>query len=101
MPRKSMSLLFETMILYRHSRALRRVAEEADLHLKAVKCNARKILPVAFLAREFGRQNAVSPASVIRAIKDKRLDAWNPTPCRYILSRRPRVKKESQLIKNS
>ncbi len=41
------------------------------------------------IPREFALQIGVSRASVMRAIKDRILPAWNPTPCRFIIGTRP------------
>jgi DNA-binding transcriptional regulator YiaG len=39
--------------------------------------------------REFAAQIGVSRASVMRAINDRVLPAWNPTPCRFVIGTRP------------
>jgi hypothetical protein len=41
------------------------------------------------IPREFAAQIGVSRASVMRAINHRVLPAWNPTPCRFIIGRRP------------
>jgi hypothetical protein len=37
------------------------------------------------IPREFAAQIGVSRASVMRAINDRILPAWNPTPCRFVI----------------
>jgi hypothetical protein len=43
--------------------------------------------------REFAGRVGVSRASVMRAIKDGILQAWNPTPHRFVIGTRPRNRK--------
>lgn len=74
MHRGSEGLLIETMILHRHSRALRRVAEDAGFILNTVRRDPRKILPVAFLAREF----SISVRLLWNWIAADLLKAWTP-----------------------
>jgi hypothetical protein len=52
------------------------------------------------IPREFAVQIGVSRASVMRAINDRILPAWNPTPCRFIIGRRPPRSKKLRNQKN-
>ena len=47
------------------------------------------------IPREFAVQIGVSRASVMRAIKNRVLPAWNPTPCRFVIGRCPPRSKKS------
>jgi hypothetical protein len=46
--------------------------------------------------REFAELVGVSRSSVMRAIEERSLDSWNPTPCRYRIGRKPRIAKKSK-----
>ena len=46
--------------------------------------------------REFATRAGVSRTTVMRAIHEGALNAWNPTPRRYILGVRPRFRKKTK-----